>query len=46
MCHGMLTSEIMKLFPNFRSIIIWLQINIMCNKLRLKSWGFFYLFIL
>ena len=42
----MLTSEIVKLFPNFRSITIWLQINIMCNKLRLKSWGFFYLFIL
>ena len=42
----MLTSEIMKLFPNFRIITIWLQINIMCNKLRLKSWGFFYLFIL
>ena len=37
MCHRMLTNEIMKLFPNFRSITIWLQINIMCNKLRLKS---------
>ena len=41
MCNRMLTSETMKLFPNFRGINIWLQINIMCNKLRLNSWGFF-----